>query len=194
MAKIGYARVSTEEQNLEMQISALEAAGCKRVYREKASGVGEMRQRQSLEHCLEQLKSGDQLCVWKLDRLGRSTSNLLLLADELRERQIDLVSLTEGIDTHTPAGKMVFHMIAAMAEMERSLISERVKAGMAEAVGKGRHVGRPPKLTPLKRNAAAAMLKNGLKISEIADALELSISSVKRALNTAPVNNLTEIS
>ncbi|TBE73855.1 recombinase family protein [Rhizobium leguminosarum] len=181
MAKIGYARVSTEDQNLDLQISALEAAGCDRVYKEKVS-AGDLRTRQSLEAALAALQPGDQLCVWKLDRLGRSVAHLVSLADDLRRKRVDLVSLTEGIDTKTPAGRMCMTMIAAMAEMEREVISERVKAGMEAAVEQGRHVGRPPKITPDKRQAARIMLESGLRLPQIASALDLSLASVKRAL------------
>lgn len=181
MAKIGYARVSTDGQNLDMQIAALEAAGCDRVYKEHASGADRVRQR--LEQALSGLKDGDSLIVWKLDRLGRSVAHLVAIGDDLRKRSVDLVSITEGIDTRTPAGKMIFHVIAAMAEMERDLASERVKAGMEAAARTGRHMGRPPKITPAKAAAARALLESGQPLPNIASALELSVSSVKRALS-----------
>ena len=181
MAKIGYARVSTDGQNLDMQISALEAAGCDRIYREHASGADRMRR--VLELALSALKEGDSLVVWKLDRLGRSVAHLVAVADDLRKRGVDLVSVTEGIDTRTPAGKMTFHLIAAMAEMERDLASERVKTGMEAAVKAGRHMGRPPKITPAKTAAARALLESGQSLSSIGEALDLSVSSVKRALS-----------
>lgn len=180
MAKIGYARVSTDKQTLDMQIAALEAAGCDRIYKEHASGAD--RDRQRLEQALSGLKEGDSLVVWKLDRLGRSVSHLVAIADDFRKRGIDLVSLTEGIDTRTPAGKMIFHVIAAMAEMERDLASERVKSGMQIAAKAGRHMGRPPKITPAKAAAARTLLESGQTLSSIAQALDLSLSSVKRAL------------
>ena len=180
MAKIGYARVSTEEQSLDLQIEALTAAGCDKIYREKVSGAS--RTRQQLGYALDALESGDSLVVWKLDRLGRSVAHLVELADGFREKGIDLVSVTEGIDTRTPAGRMVFHMIAAMAQMERDIMRERVKAGMVSAKGAGRHVGRPPKINPAKVAAARALLESGQRLPQIAQALEVSLSTVKRAL------------
>ncbi len=180
MAKIGYARVSTDGQNLDMQIAALEAAGCDRIYKEHASGADRARQR--LEQAIGGLKEGDSFVVWKLDRLGRSVAHLVDLADGFRKRGVDLVSLTEGIDTRTTSGKMIFHIIAAMAEMERDLASERVKAGMQIAIKGGRRVGRPPKITPEKARAARTLLESGQGLSGIAEALDISVSSVKRAL------------
>lgn len=180
MARIGYARVSTEEQSLDMQLAALEAAGCDRVYREKVSGAS--RTRQQLGFAIDALKEGDSLVVWKLDRLGRSVAHLVDLADGFRARGVDLVSLTEGLDTRTPAGRMVYHIIAAMAEMERDITSERVRAGMQSAQIAGRHIGRPPKITPAKMAAARTLLESGKRLPEIAQALDLSLSSVKRAL------------
>ncbi|MGM1298497.1 recombinase family protein [Enterobacter hormaechei] len=143
---IGYVRVSTNDQNTDLQRQALERAGCEQVFEEKMSGT--VANRPALKKLLRTLSEGDTLVVWKLDRLGRSMRNLVLLVDELRQRGIHFKSHTDSIDTSSPMGRFIFHIMSALAEMERELIVERTRAGLAAAREKGRIGGRRPKLTP----------------------------------------------
>ena len=147
--KIGYARVSTIEQNLSLQRDALKAAGCGKIIEDKASG-GKAK-RDGLERVLEMLRPGDTLAVWRLDRLGRSLKHLIELMGELEGQGIGFQSVTEAIDTTTPGGKLVFHIFAALAEFERNLIRERTHAGLEAARARGRKGGRRPKLDDKKR-------------------------------------------
>lgn len=140
--KIGYVRVSDADQTENLQIDALKAAGCDLIYGDHGVS-GKIRKRKGLSDLLAALNEGDTLMVWKLDRLGRSTLHLLTLLDDLRQRGIDFHIITQGIDTRTALGRMVFGQLAVFAEYERSLISERTKAGMAAAKARGVHVGRP---------------------------------------------------
>src|SRR5664280_3072340 len=142
---IGYARVSTEDQNAELQIDALNAAGCFKVFTDKASGS--LSHPPQLDKMLEQLRDGDVVVVWRLDRLGRSLKNLIALVEELAEKGVGFRSLTENIDTTTNGGKLVFHIFGALAEFERTLIRERTMAGLAAARARGRVGGRPPTMT-----------------------------------------------
>jgi DNA invertase Pin-like site-specific DNA recombinase len=145
---LGYARVSTTDQQPQLQVDALEKAGCYRVFTETASGARS--DRPVLEHVLDQLRPGDTLIVWKLDRLGRSLRHLVDTVTGLADRGIGFRSLQEAIDTTTPGGKLVFHVFAALAEFERDLIRERTAAGLAAARARGRHGGRPPVMTTHK--------------------------------------------
>lgn len=138
---IGYARVSTGDQTLDLQHDALNGASCDRIFKDTASGV--LTERPGLERVLDQLRSGDSLVVWRLDRLGRSLSHLITLVADLSEKGIGLRSLTEQIDTTTPSGKLIFHIFGALAEFERNLIRERTFAGLAAARARGRMGGRP---------------------------------------------------
>jgi DNA invertase Pin-like site-specific DNA recombinase len=147
--KIGYARVSTTEQNLNLQRDALKAAGCKKIIEDTASG-GKV-QRDGLERVRELLRPGDVLAVWRLDRLGRSLKHLIELMGELEGQGIGFQSTTEAIDTTTPGGKLVFHIFGALAEFERNLIRERTKAGLEAARARGRKGGRRHKLDAGKR-------------------------------------------
>ena len=141
--KIGYARVSTLEQSLDLQLDALEKAGCEKIYQEKMSGMKD--DRPQLNQLIEYAREGDVLVVYKLDRLGRSTKRLIELSEELQERGIELVSIRDSIDTTTAVGKAMFKMLAVLAEMERDLISERTRAGLESARARGRSGGRPKK-------------------------------------------------
>ena len=152
-AVIGYARVSTEDQNLDLQRDALNRAGCTRIYEDRLSGAKAARP--GLALVLEVARGGDQLVVWRLDRLGRSMSDLIALTRTLQERGVELRSLTEGIDTSTINGKFTFHLFAALAEFERALIRERTQAGLAAARARGR--GRPKLLDPEKRRHVVAL-------------------------------------
>ena len=145
--KIGYVRVSDHEQNEDMQIDALNLAGCDVIYGDHGVS-GKVTKRKGLDDLLTSLKEGDTLCVWKLDRLGRSTIHLLQLLDDLRKRSIDFQAITQGIDTTTAVGRMLYGQLAVFAEFEREQISERTKAGMAAAKARGKHIGRPRKLSP----------------------------------------------
>jgi DNA invertase Pin-like site-specific DNA recombinase len=142
LSKIGYARVSTADQSLNLQIDTLQTAGCERIFEEKASG--KKNDRVELTRCLEYLKSGDTLVIWKLDRLGRTTRQLIELSYRLQERGISLQIITLGVDTSTPAGKLFFAIMAGLAEMEAETIRERTNAGLQAARARGRKGGRPP--------------------------------------------------
>jgi DNA invertase Pin-like site-specific DNA recombinase len=154
---IGYARVSTEDQNLDLQRDALGRAGCGRIYEDRASGARAARP--GLALALEVARAGDQLVVWRLDRLGRSVSDLIALTRQLQDRGVELRSLTEGIDTATINGKFAFHLFAALAEFERALVRERTQAGLAAARARGRKGGRPKLLTPEKRRHAVSLYR-----------------------------------
>lgn len=141
---IGYARVSTIDQNLDLQIDALKQAGCDKIFQDEGVS-GAKASRPGLEKLLKRLKQGDVLIVWKLDRLGRSLSHLIDLISHFEDRGVGFTSLSDGIDTTTPIGKLFFHISGAFGEYERNLISERTKAGMAAAKARGVRLGRPPK-------------------------------------------------
>jgi DNA invertase Pin-like site-specific DNA recombinase len=147
--KVGYARVSTEEQSLSLQLDALKEAGCGKIYRDKASGAKS--QRPGLQEALEYLREGDTLVVWRLDRLGRSLKHLIETVQVLEEQGVGFQSLQEAIDTTTSGGKLVFHIFGALAEFERNLIRERTKAGLQAARARGRKGGRPKALDEKKQ-------------------------------------------
>lgn len=142
---IGYARVSTGDQRLDLQVDALQRAGCERIFQDAVSGA--RIDRIGLEAAQSHLRAGDTLVVWKLDRLGRTVRQLVDLVAALQAKGIQFASLTDGIDTSAPAGRFFFHVMAALAEMERDLIRERTKAGLSAARNRGRLGGRPPKLS-----------------------------------------------
>ncbi|MBY0560999.1 recombinase family protein [Hyphomicrobium sp.] len=146
---IGYARVSTDEQSIDLQLDALERAGCQRIFNDSGFS-GALKSRPALDELLAYLKPGDTLVTWRLDRLGRSLSHLILLVNDLEVRGIAFKSLSEAIDTSTAGGRLQFHMMGALAEFERALISERTKAGMAAARLRGVQLGRPNKRRLLK--------------------------------------------
>jgi DNA invertase Pin-like site-specific DNA recombinase len=167
---LGYARVSTVDQNLALQRDALTEAGCTKIFTEQMSGA--VRDRPALHDALEFARSGDTLIVWKLDRLARSMKQLIETVETLRLRGIGFRSLTEALDTTTAQGRLVFHMFGALAEFERSLIRERTRAGLAAARRAGRTGGRPPKLTDDDIEAAKAMLANpDIGVTQIAHRL-----------------------
>jgi len=158
---LGYARVSTNEQETAAQVSALQSAGCERIYREKASG-GRW-DRPELQRLLDQLRKADVLVVWKLDRLSRSLRDVLTIMERLGEAQAGFRSLTEAIDTTTPAGRMMMQMVGAFAEFERAMLRERTKAGLDAARREGRIGGRRPKLTPAQQAEIRKMVSKGEK-------------------------------
>ena len=158
--RIGYARVSTVDQNPELQIAALKDAGCDRIYTEHASGNA--RKRPELDRLFESLRAGDTLVVWRFDRLGRSVSNLVSLVEQLRSKNVELTSLTEGIDTNTPIGEAVFTIIAAFSQMERQLVSERTRAGVASHRKNGNRWGASSKFhNPENVELARSLLREG---------------------------------
>jgi DNA invertase Pin-like site-specific DNA recombinase len=166
---IGYARVSTGEQETAAQMTALKAAGCERIYREQASG-GRW-DRPELHRLLDQLRKGDVLVVWKLDRLSRSLRDVLTIMERLAEAKAGFRSLTEAIDTTTPAGRMMMQMVGAFAGFERAMLRERTKAGLDAARQQGRIGGRRPKLTSQQRTEIIRMVSRGTKTA--ADAARL---------------------
>jgi DNA invertase Pin-like site-specific DNA recombinase len=177
MAVIGYARVSTIDQMLDLQQDALKEAGATVMYEDKASG--KTTDRPELEHCLKSLREGDTLVVWRLDRLGRSVKDLVRIVDDLNERGIAFRSLKEFIDTGGPTGKFVFHLFAALAEFERGLVRERTMAGLAAARARGRKGGRPRRLTEKETRAALAMMKSReIAVAEIARRFSVSRSTL----------------
>ncbi len=153
---IGYARVSTQEQNPEFQVDALESAGCEQIFQEKFTGT--QRERPELSQCLRTLRKGDTLVVWKLDRLARSLKDLVEIVQDLNDREVGFKSLTESIDTTSPGGRLVFHIFGALSEFEHSLIKERTHAGLEAARARGRKGGRPPLLSEKDSRKAEAML------------------------------------
>lgn len=171
--KIGYARVSTDEQNLDLQIQALKCAGCELIYTD--SGIsGSVRARPGLDKALRRLSAGDMLVVWRLDRLGRSLVHLVHLLENLGNRHIRFKSICEYIDTSSSGGRLVFHMMAALAEFERSLISERTRAGMAAARARGKHLGRQPSLNVDQCREANLLLNQGVNIRNVADQFKVT--------------------
>ena len=158
--KIGYARVSTEEQNLNLQRDALKKAGCSKIVTDKGVS-GNSTKRDGLDRALKQMKKGDVLVAWKLDRLGRSLKHLIELIETLREKGAGFQSLSDGINTTTAGGKLVFHIMGALAEFERSLIIERTKAGLTAAKRRGKYPGRPQLLSPQQIKHARKMLDRG---------------------------------
>jgi DNA invertase Pin-like site-specific DNA recombinase len=181
--KIGYARVSTEDQRLDLQRDALIQAGVESdfIYEEYVSGV--KTKRPQLEQCLKALRPGDQLVVWRLDRLGRSLIELVKLTQEFEYRGIELVSLTESIDTSTAGGRLIFNVFAAIAQFERDIISERTKAGLRAARARGARGGRKPKLGKKQLSMARKMLADPtVTHKDAADALRVSRATLYRAL------------
>jgi DNA invertase Pin-like site-specific DNA recombinase len=180
---IGYARVSTTEQDTALQLDNLRQAGCEKIYQESVSGISKVRP--ELDKCLDTLRAGDSLVVWRLDRLGRSLKDLVSIITDLELRNIGFRSITEAIDTTTPGGKLVFHIFAALAEFERTLIQDRTKAGLAAARARGRKGGRPPKLNQNQIKKAKAMLLDPqMTKAEIARHFEVSRTTLNKALAT----------
>lgn len=180
MSNTGYARVSTEDQDPTVQVNALRAAGCDPIFVERASG-GTM-ERPEWHACNRGLGKGDTLTVVRIDRLGRSLTDLVSTLDDLAARGVHFRSLTEGIDTLTPLGRMFYQLAAAFAEYERALIRERTRAGIAAARAAGRRIGRPPALTDEQRDFARRLRAQGEGVATIARVLEVSPSTIRRAL------------
>lgn len=180
MSNTGYARVSTDDQDPAAQIDALRAAGCDPIFVEHASGA--TMQRPEWHACDRGLGKGDTLTVVRIDRLGRSLTDLVNTLDDLAARGVHFRSLTEGIDTSTPLGRMFYQIAAAFAEYERALIQERTCAGIAAARAAGRRIGRPPALTDEQRALARRLRSQGEGVAAIARLLEVSPSTIRRAL------------
>lgn len=177
--RIGYARVSTDDQDLTLQLDALAASGCKTIYEEKISGKDT--QRPELAQCLKALRSGDTLVVWRMDRLGRSLSDLVSTITDLEARGIGFESLTEKIETSSATGKLMFHVFAAMAEFERNVIRERTRAGLQAARARGRVGGRKRKLDDQQKKQIKALLRDPtITVSEIAQRYGVSRTTIYR--------------
>jgi DNA invertase Pin-like site-specific DNA recombinase len=175
---IGYARVSTQDQNLELQREALTKAGCQRVFEDKVSGT--RAERPGLTKALELLREGDTLVVWKLDRLGRSVKHLVDLVGELHKQGVHFKSLTDAIDTGPSSGRFFFHVMASLAEMERELTVERTRAGLEVARQLGRKGGRKPKMTDSKIESARKLLAGGTPPKDVARNLGVSVPTLYR--------------
>jgi DNA invertase Pin-like site-specific DNA recombinase len=175
---IGYARVSTQDQNLDLQREALTKAGCRKIFEDKISGS--YAERPGLIKTLEMLREGDTLVVWKLDRLGRSVKHLVDLTSDLAHQGVHFKSLTDSIDTGTPAGRFFFHVMASLAEMERELTIERTRAGLEIARKLGRRGGRKRQMTESKIESAKKLLASGVPPKEVAKNLGVSVPTLYR--------------
>lgn len=189
---IGYARVSTDDQDLALQLDALTKAGCEKIFSDKLSGAAA--RRAGLADAVSHLRAGDALVVWKLDRLGRTVKGLVDLVSELEQSGVQFRSLTDGIDTSTGPGRFFFHVMAALAQMERELIVERTRAGLAAAKARGRLGGRRPKMTDKKLEAARRLLKAGTRPREVAENLGISVPTLYRWLPGAASHAVCESS
>jgi DNA invertase Pin-like site-specific DNA recombinase len=178
---IGYARVSTHDQTLNLQQDALEKAGCTKIFTDTASGA--KTERKGLEEALNYVRKGDTLVVWRLDRLGRSLKHLIETIQQLDSRHIGFKSLTENIDTTTSGGKLIFHIFGALAEFERNLIRERTTAGLKAARARGRKGGRPKALRDKRVSVAQALYNNKQNsIAEICQTLKVSKATLYRSI------------
>lgn len=180
----GYIRVSTNDQNTALQRNALECAGCEQIFEDKISGKSD--NRPGLNKLLKTLSAGDTLVVWKLDRLGRSMRHLVTLIEELRLREINFRSLTDSIDTSTPMGRFFFHVMGALAEMERELIVERTRAGLAAARAEGRIGGRRPKLSEEQWAQAGRLLAAGESRRRVALIFDVGLSTLYKKFPGSP--------
>jgi DNA invertase Pin-like site-specific DNA recombinase len=184
---LGYTRVSTQKESLEFQLDALRAAGCARVWSDVGTG---QHARSSLTEVLDYLRPGDTLIVWRLDRIGRRTGELIQLVTDLAARDIGVRSLTEPIDTTTPAARTILDVLAAFAQTEANLVRESTHAGLAAARARGRRGGRPTVVTPDRLAEAHRLRESGSSFSVIAQALAISRATVSRSLSTTPVPDL----
>ena len=184
--QIGYARVSTQDQDLRLQYDALHEAQCDKIYEDKASGV--KASRDGLTLALETVREGDSLVVWKLDRLGRSLKDLVAIVCDLEQRGVHFKCLTDQIDTATPSGRFFFHVMASLAQMERDLTIERTRAGLEAARRQGRTGGRKRKMNDSKIAAAKRLLQDGISPRQVAKSLEVSIPTLYRWLPAASLN------
>jgi len=186
---IGYARVSSKDQNLELQLDALKNAGCLRIFTDKISGL--KKDRPGLDEALKQVRENEDIfIVWKLDRLGRSVKGVANLIEDFEGRGINFCSLTEGIDTSTPAGRFFFHVMISLAQMERELLIERTKAGIEAARKRGRLPGRKRKMTSSKMDIARKSLADGIPPKEVAEGLNISVPTLYRWCPASKIKNL----
>ncbi len=185
MSLVGYARVSTHDQNPALQLDALHLAGCVKVFEDRGVS-GAKADRSGLAAALSYVRDGDVLVVWKLDRLGRSMSHLVETVGALEKRGIGLRSLTEAIDTTTPGGRLIFHVFGALGQFERDLIRERTRAGLTAAAERGRKGGRKPVITPDKLKRARVLMAQGLKVREVATRLKVGKTALYEALSLNP--------
>ena len=183
MALIGYARVSTVEQDTALQTDALRKAGCEKIFEDTVSGA--KADRPGLTAALVYLRDGDVLAVWRLDRLGRSLPHLIDTVGTLEARGVGFRSLTENIDTTTPSGRLIFHVFGALGQFERDLIRERTKAGLTAAAARGRKGGRKPVVTADKLQRAREHIANGLNVREAAARLKIGKTALYAALQAA---------
>jgi DNA invertase Pin-like site-specific DNA recombinase len=175
---IGYARVSTDEQSLDLQLDALKRAGCKRIFTDKGSTT--RADHPGLADAVSHLRKRDVLVIWKLDRLGRTVKGLVDFVADLQQREVQFRSLTDAIDTTTPAGRFFFHVMASLAQMERELLAERTRAGLAAARRRGRVGGRKRQMTPGKVESARKLLKGGMPPRDVAQSLGVSVPTLYR--------------
>ena len=187
VAPVGYARISTADQSLAPQIDALKAAGCGEIFEDCVSGS--KMDRPGLNQALDHLRSGDTLIVWKLDRLGRSMSHLIDTVRDLDQRGIGFRSLTEGIDTTTSGGTLVFHLFGALAQFERDLIRERTRAGLSAAAARGRKGGRKAVVTAEKLKRAKMLIEKGLTVREAAARIKVGKTALYEAINADTSRN-----
>jgi DNA invertase Pin-like site-specific DNA recombinase len=178
---VGYARVSTREQETRLQLDALRAAGVRRIFEEKASGAAQ--DRPVLRECLASLRKGDVLVVWKVDRVARSLKHLLALLDQLDAAGARIRSLNEPLDTSTPVGMYLIQSLGSIAQLERSMIRERVIAGQVAAISRGQRHGRPRTLTQDQEGEVLRMMAQGMRQAEIARQLQVSRAVVDRVMN-----------
>lgn len=175
---IGYGRVSTVEQSLDLQLDALKQAGCERIFTDKLSGAS--KDRPGLKDAVSHARKGDVFVIWKLDRLGRTVKGLVGFVAELAEQGVQFKSLTDGIDTTTPSGRFFFHVMASLAQMERELLAERTTAGLQAAKKRGRIGGRRRSMTASKIESAKKLLQNGVPPKEVARNLGVSVPTLYR--------------
>lgn len=188
---IGYARVSTDEQNLALQLDALTLAGCQQIFQDEGIS-GAATERRALKAALAALSPGDVLVTWKLDRLGRSLAHLIEIISRLEEQNIGIRSLSEAIDTTTASGRLLFHVMGAIAEFERNLISERTRAGMASAKARGQHLGRTRKISEEEAEWAKRTIELGrmtpCEVARLLRVAPLTLDRSMRRLDAAPVS------
>jgi DNA invertase Pin-like site-specific DNA recombinase len=192
VTRIGYARVSTADQDHELQTAALSKAGCERIFTDQASGSRQ--DRPELAACLDYLRAGDVLVVWKLDRLGRSVTHLVDLVSNLHKRGVQFKSLTDSIDTGTPSGRFFFHVMASLAEMERELAIERTRAGLEIARQLGRKGGRRRQMTDSKIDSARKLLASGTPPRDVAKNLGVSVPTLYRWIPAAAQSSHSDTS
>jgi DNA invertase Pin-like site-specific DNA recombinase len=180
VANVGYARVSTIDQDPALQLDALSEAGCAKVFEDRASGA--RADRAGLRSALDYVRDGDILIVWKLDRLGRSLPHLIETVTTLEKRGVGFRSITEAIDTTTPGGRLVFHLFGALGQFERDLIKERTRAGLTAAAARGRKGGRKPVITGEKLERARAIMAKGMTVREAATRLKVGKTALYEAL------------